>query len=140
MRDARYCTLVTLDKGGQPQARVVDPFPPDPDMSVWIATKSASRKVAQIQKDPRATLLCFDAVKQGYVSLLGAAELVDDPKQKARRWKPEWKAFYDDENRGKDYLLIRLRPKRLEILSPAHGLLNDPRTFQPLSLELAAGR
>jgi general stress protein 26 len=136
MQAARYCTLATVDETGQPQARVVEPFPPEPDMTVWIATKSASRKVAQIRSNPRATLLCFDPAKQGYVSLLGRATLVNDKAEKARRWKPEWKAFYDDENRGSDYLLIRLRPARLEILSPAHGLTNDPRTFQPLSLEL----
>jgi general stress protein 26 len=136
MRASRYCTLATLDEHGQPQARVVDPFPPEADMSVWMATKSASRKVAQLRKNPRATLLCFDAAKQGYVSLLGKATLVDAPAEKAKRWKPEWKPFYDDENRGADYLLIRLRPARLEVLSPAHGLTNDARTFQPLSIEL----
>jgi len=136
MQAARYCTFVTVDEEGQPRARVVDPFPPETDMTVWMATKAATRKVAQIRKNPRATLLCFDAAKKGYVTLLGTAAVVDDPAEKAKRWKPEWKDFYDDENRGKDYILIRLKPARLEVLSPAHGLGNDPRTWLPPSLEL----
>ena len=136
MRAARYCTFVTVDEEGQPRARVVDPFPPDGDMTVWMATKAASRKVAQIRKNPRATLLCFDGAKKGYVTLLGTASVVDDPAEKAKRWKPEWKDFYDDENRGKDYILIRLKPARLEVLSPAHGLGNEPRTWLPPSLDL----
>jgi general stress protein 26 len=136
MQAARYCTFVTVDEEGQPRARVVDPFPPEPDMTVWLATKASTRKVAQIRKNPRATLLCFDAGRKGYVTLLGTATPVDDAAEKARRWKPEWKAFYDDENRGSDYLLIRLKPSRLEILSPAQGLDNDPRTWLPPSLEL----
>jgi general stress protein 26 len=70
------------------------------------------------------------------VTLLGTATPVDDAAEKARRWKPEWKAFHDDENRGPDYMLIRLDPTRLEILSPAHGLDNYPRTWLPPSLEL----
>jgi general stress protein 26 len=136
MRAARYCTFITVDDGGQPQARVVDPFLPEQDMTVWVATRPVTRKVAQIRKNPRVTLLCFDAAKQGYVTLLGTAALVDDAGEKAKRWKPEWKAFYEDENRGQDYMLIRVKPTRLEILSPAHGLGNDPRTWQPVSLEL----
>ena len=51
MRAARYCTFVTVDEEGQPRARVVDPFPPDADMTVWMATKAASRKVAQIRDE-----------------------------------------------------------------------------------------
>jgi general stress protein 26 len=136
MQAARYCTFVTVDEEGQPRARVVDPFPPETDMTVWMATKAATRKVAQIRKNPRATLLCFDGTKKGYVTLLGTAAVVDDPVEKAKRWKPEWKDFYDDENRGKDYVLIRLKPTRLEVLSPAHGLGNDPRTWLPPSLEI----
>ena len=136
MQAARYCTFVTIDEQGQPRARVVDPFPPEADMTVWMATKAATRKVAQLRKNPRATLLCFDGARKGYVTLLGRAAVVEDPAEKARRWKPEWKDFYDDGNRGADYLLIRLKPSRLEILSPADGLGNDPRTWLPISLDL----
>ena len=136
MQAARYCTFATVDEEGQPRARVVDPFPPEKDMVVWMATKATTRKVAQIRKNPRATLLCFDGARKGYVTLLGTAAVVDDPAEKAKRWKPEWKEFYDDENRGADYVLIRLKPSRLEILSPADGLGNDPRTWIPISLQL----
>lgn len=135
MQAARYCTFVTVDEEGQPRARVVDPFPPEKDMTVWMATRAATRKVAQIRKNPRATLLCFDGTKKGYMTLLGTATVVDDPAEKASRWKPEWKEFYENENRGPDYVLIRLEPTSLEILSPAHGLNNDPRTWLPVSLE-----
>ena len=136
MQAARYCTFVTVDEEGQPRARVVDPFAPEKDMIVWMATKATTRKVAQIRKNPRATLLCFDEAKKGYMTLLGTATVVDDPAEKARRWKPEWKDFYDDENRGQDYVLIRLKPSRLEVLSPGDGLGNDPRTWVPVSLAL----
>jgi general stress protein 26 len=136
MLAARYCTFVTVDEEGQPRARVVDPFPPEADMTVWMATKATTRKVAQIRKNPRATLLCFDGTKKGYMTLLGTATVVDDPAEKAKRWKPEWKEFYEDENRSPDYILLRLKPTRLEVLSPAHGLGNDPRTWLPPSLEL----
>ena len=56
MQQARYCDMVTLGEDGQPQARVVDAFAPEADLTVWIATKPLSRKIAQIRKDPRVTL------------------------------------------------------------------------------------
>jgi general stress protein 26 len=135
MQKARFCTMVTLGRDGHPQARVVDPFAPEGELTVWIATRPVTRKVREIERDGRVTLLYFDASAQAYVTVLGRADIVRDRAEKARRWKAEWKAFYADENRGEDYLLIRVRPLRLEILSPGHGLSNDPKTWQPVAVE-----
>ena len=136
MEKARYCALITVDDDGQPQARVVDPFAPEEDLTVWIATKPVTRKVGQITKDPRVTLFYFDPEGLGYVTLLGKADIVKDPVEKAKRWKEDWSAFYDDRNRGDDYLLIRVTPSRLEIMSFGHGLLNDPKTWRPVTIDL----
>jgi len=136
MTKARYCALITIGDDGQPQARVVDPFFPEDDMTVWLATSPATRKVAQIVKDPRVTLFYFDTGTQGYVTVLGKAELIRDPAEKAKQWKEEWASFYKDKNRGDDYMLIRVKPRRLEIVSYAHGLANDPQTWRPVMLEL----
>jgi general stress protein 26 len=133
---ARYATFITLDRSGHPQARIVDPFPPERDLAIWIATNARSRKVAQVEAEPRVTLTYFDVDGQGYVTLLGAAQIVRDAAEKARRWKDEWEAFYDDRNRGDDYLLIRVVPARLEIVSEALGMRNDPETWRPVLLDL----
>jgi general stress protein 26 len=135
MVKVRYCTMVTLGLDGHPQARIVDAFAPEADMSVWIATKPVTRKVREIGKDPRVTLLYFDHADPGYVTLLGTAEIVGDAEEKAKRWKEDWAAFYKDRNHGDDYVLIRVRPRRLEIVSYGHGLLNDPETWRPISVE-----
>lgn len=132
----RYCTLVTLDDQGAADARVMDAFPMEADGSLWLATKAGSRKVAQIRKDPRVTLLWLDPGSQSYATFTGTATLVDDPAEKAKRWKEAWKAFYDDGPRGADYLLIRVRPTRLEISSPSMGLMNDPKTWKPVTVAL----
>ncbi len=64
------------------------------------------------------------------------AEVVTDPAEKSRWWKDEWGAFYKDRNRGDDYLLLRVKPTRLEITSEAHGLTNDPQTWLPVIIDL----
>ena len=72
MVKARYCGLVTLGPGGQPQARLVDPFVPEEDFSVWIATNPVTRKVKEIRDDGRVTLFYVDP---------GAAGLRDGDRQ-----------------------------------------------------------
>jgi general stress protein 26 len=132
---ARYCSFVTLGEDGSLQARIVDVFPPDEQMVVWIGTNPVTRKVAEVKKDPRATLLCFDPAGPAYVTLIGRADVVTDAAEKAARWKEDWAPFYKDKNRGDDYVLVRLRPRRLEIVSYPDKLLNDPASWRPLSVE-----
>lgn len=57
MAKARYCALVTIGDDGHPQARVVDPFAPEDDLTVWVATNPLTRKVGQIKRDARVTVL-----------------------------------------------------------------------------------
>jgi PPOX class probable F420-dependent enzyme len=135
MEKARFCALVTIGESGYPQARTVDAFAPEADMTVWIATNAVTRKVAEVGRDPRVTLYYYDPGGPGYVSLQGKATVVRDPAEKAKRWKEDWAAFYSDRNRGADYVLIKVTPARLEIVSYAHGLLNDPATWRPLAVE-----
>ena len=136
MEAARYSTLVTVGDNGQPQVRIVDPSLPDSDFAIWIGTNPLTRKVTEIRRDSRVTLLYFNAAAAEYVTVIGTATLVADSAEKARHWKPEWTAYYKDGPSSDGYLLIRVRPMRLEVVSPRHGLLNDPTTWRPVLLEM----
>ena len=131
-----FATFVTVDPGGAPQSRIVEPFPPDDDFTVWVATTGASRKVKEIERDSRVVLTYFDQAAPGYVTLAGTAAIVRDPAEKAKRWKDSWVGFYKDKNRGDDYTLIRITPSRLEISSPSQGMNNDPVTWKPVTVQL----
>lgn len=134
---ARYATLSTIDDlGGYPYSRIVDPFEPEGDFTIWIGTNAGTRKVEQVARNPRVSLLYFDAPRQHYVALTGSATVVRDPAEKARRFKPEWKAFYKDGSAGEDYLLIRIVPSRLEIVAESLGMKSDPITWRPVSVYL----
>ena len=136
IKEARYATLVTLGDDGRPQARIVDPFAPEADFSIWIATNPLTRKVSEVRRDSRVTLLYFNAVAGEYVTVPGTATLVADSAEKARHWKEEWAAFYKGGPLGDGYLLIRVRPTRLEVVSPRRGLVNDPETWRPVMVEM----
>lgn len=133
---ARFCTLTTIGEDGLLQARVMDPFPPEADLVVWMGTSARTRKVAELRRDARATLSCFDPAGPGYATFAGRAELVADPAERAKRFKPEWAPFYEGGAASPDYLLVRLVPRRLEVVSHAHGIAHGPRAWRPEILNL----
>jgi general stress protein 26 len=128
MTTARYCALITKDSAGRVHARTMDAFAPEENMTVWLGTNPRSRKVREIRRQPRITLYYFNRDDQAYVSLTGIARLVNDPKEKAARWKDEWNDFYPD--RAKDYLLIEVTPESLEVVSVKKGIVGHARTWQ----------
>ncbi|MCB2220623.1 MAG: pyridoxamine 5'-phosphate oxidase family protein [Bacteroidetes bacterium] len=128
MTAAGTCALITLDEKDLPMVRVMDPFLPESDFTVWFGTNSKSRKVNQIKKNPNVTLYYLDSDASGYVVIHGMAQLVDDQKEKDKRWKDEWEAFYP--NKTEDYLLIKVSPEWMEVLSYTHGIVGDPVTWE----------
>ena len=129
---ARYCALITIDRSGRPAARTMYPLPPGPDFVVWMATNPASEKVRQISRDPHVALYYFDPDSQGYVSLIGRAELVNDSKEKAKHWHEAWNQFYPDRERA---LLIVVTPEKLEMVSVKHKIFGDRKTSAPPTIE-----
>lgn len=129
MVSAKTCALITLDEECRPRVRVMDPFIPESDLTVWFGTNPKSRKVNQIKKNPKVTLYYLDSDASGYVMIHGIAQIVNDPIEKEKRWKDEWKAFYP--NKSKDYLLIKVSPEWMEIISYTHGIIGDPLSWEP---------
>ncbi len=136
MQKARYCTLVTIADDGHPRARIVDPLSPDAAFHTWIATNPLTRKVNDIQRDPRVTLLCFDAGSSSYVSILGRATVVTDAAERATHWKEEWSPIYPLQNGKRDFALIHLVPTRLEIVSTSRSMVRDTKTWLPIAIEM----
>jgi general stress protein 26 len=137
---AEFATLTSLHADGSPDARIIDPFPVEPDFTIWFATNAASRKVGEMRRDPRVSLLYFDKPSSGYVMLKGRVTLVSDPKEKAARWKGAWTGMYQDENRGDDYLLVKFVPESLEVVSVALGMINDSATWKPVTITFPKSR
>jgi general stress protein 26 len=129
MTAAGTCALITLDKEGRARVRTMDPFIPESDLTVWFGTNPKSRKVNQIKSNPRVTLYYLDSDVSGYVMIQGTAQIVDDQKEKERRWKDKWKAFYPNKPEG--YVLIKVSPKQMEVISYTRGILGDTLTWQP---------
>ena len=133
MTSAKTSALITLDDEGRPRVRAMDSFLPESDFTVWFGTNPKSRKVEQIKKDPRVTLYYLESNDSGYVMIHGIAQIVNDPKEKEKRWKVEWESFYP--NKTEDYILIRVTPEWMEVSSYAYSLEGDPITWEPSSVK-----
>lgn len=129
MINAGTCALITLDTNGRPRVRTMDPFPPKEDLVVWFGTNSNSRKVEQIKNNSRVTLYYLDHDSTGYVMIHGVAQLVNDDEKKKKYWKKEWEAFYP--NKNDNYLLIKVSPDWMEIVSETRGIVGDEKTWEP---------
>ncbi len=123
------CAFITLDREETPRVRAMETMVPDEDMTTWFVTNPNSRKVQQIENNPKVTLYYLDNDLSGYVTIHGNAFLVNDQKQKEKLWKEQWIEHYP--NKYDDCLLIKVVPKWMEVLSMSRGIKNDSVTWQP---------
>lgn len=126
---AGNCTLISLDSAGHPRARIMNPFPPSKNFELWFGTNDLSRKVREIKQDNRVTVIYYDKHSAAYASIYGTALIVEDSSSKTNYWKPEWSDFYPDYPEG--YVLIKVIPERIEVISEKHGITGNPQTWEP---------
>lgn len=132
----QYCALVTQDEEGCAQVRTVNPFPPEEDMAVWIATGTQTRKVQQIRHNAQVTLYYADHSKAaGFVSIRGKALLVDDRAEMIKRKRAYWDSMFPE---FKNLILIKVIPAHLEVLNYSRGVNGDPVTWHAPSVEFTS--
>jgi general stress protein 26 len=130
----KYCALITADSSGQPHVRTMNPFPPEADLTVWLATNSRCRKVQEIQHHSQVSLYYADHKEaSGYVVLTGKAVLVDEMSEKLKRKRDYWEQAFPD---WTYLMLIEIIPGKLEVLNYKRGFLNDTVTWQIPAIEL----
>ena len=130
-----YCALITVDETGRPQVRTMNPFPPEEDMTVYMATNTRSRKVAEIRRNPRVCLYYADHSKAtGYVAISGRAVLVDDMKEIQKRKRAYWDQSF--EPGLKNLVLIKVVPEQLDVINYKQGVTADKVTWRSPSIEM----
>jgi general stress protein 26/nucleoside-triphosphatase THEP1 len=99
--------LITQCRDGFPQSRPMRLVERD-GHRLWFATSRASRKVAQIEEEPRVTVLFVDSTRFNYASIHGEASIVVDPDREQSLWQDEWKDDWPDGPSDPDYVLLRI--------------------------------
>ena len=128
-------TLITLDASGQPRARSILVSPPDPDLTLWMATRPGSRKLDQLRANPIATLHFAEDSKAAYLSLMGTAHIHTDPAtiQDKNPYKGSALTHFFP-NYPTDFVLLGFKPQWLELAT--QDIPSSPATWQPQGLKL----
>jgi general stress protein 26 len=111
-----HASLATCD-GDQPRVRTVSPIVED-DLSVWVTTRSTSRKVKQLRENPKICL-AFVEPPDGdkAATVIGEARIVPDMEKKKRVWKLAPFDLYEHFPNGPDsddFCLLKIVIKRIE--------------------------
>lgn len=123
--------------GDRPKARLVQHLCVDDDLSVWIGTSPRSRKVATLEVAPAATYTVEDRDRFAYVTLSGSASVVRDAASAAAHWTEDLRPFFPAGPQGDDFVLVRLKPETVELMSFADGVHPPPYGLVPAVLKHA---
>lgn len=134
MEEAAFCFLMSSDASGAINARLMQPFPPESDLVVCFGASEASRKVQELQRDPRATIAYQLLAEGAYVTLLGRATLEMDVAVRERYWRESFAAFWPEGPVQGDYAVLRFEPERIEVMHLEKEVAPEPRGLQPAVL------
>jgi general stress protein 26 len=122
--------MITVDADGQPRVRSVNASVPEADMTIWIATRPDTRKVAQIRENANVTLYFNVDATASYASIMGTATIHTDSATLATKnffAEEELRAFWPDY--PENFVLIRVQPSWLEVTG--HGIGAHPESWRP---------
>ena len=125
-----HAYLATCD-GDQPRVRIVSPVVED-DMSIWVTTRSTSRKVKQLGENPKICLAFVEPPEgEKSVTVIGEAQIIPDLEKRRRVWKLAPFDLYEHFPKGPDsddFCLLKIIPKKIEWRDSGTDKLN---IFEP---------
>ena len=75
--------------------------------TIWFSTNTSSKRVAQLRRDPRASVYFVDMQQWMGVMLVGKMELLQDMTSRQRLWSPGCERYYPLGVTDPDYTVLR---------------------------------
>ena len=127
--DLTFCVAATQGEDGDVSARIVQPLPLRDDWTVDTLTNRRCRKVREVERSGRMTLLYEHDQDKSYVCLTGRAEIVEDVELKRSIWKPAHFRWNPTGPEDPDTVFVRLVADRIELWSAVHDVLPPPEGY-----------
>lgn len=140
VRATKYAFFVSQGATGWPSARLVEPIFDREQGLFWIGTNPALRKVAEVRESPKVTLAYGNQRERANLVVFGTASIVSEPELRRRYWKGEWRMFFPGGPLGDDYVLLRIEPVRMEVLSFRRDVVPEPFGLCPVKLARVDGK
>lgn len=124
-----FCVAATQGEDGNISARVIQPMRLKEDWTVNTITNRRCRKVREIERTGRMTLLYEHDQDKSYVCLVGRAEIVEDLELKRSIWTPAHYRWNPEGPDHPDTVFMRLVTERIELWSAVHGVMPPPEGY-----------
>lgn len=138
--NVRYCWLTTAAEAGGANSRPMGRVPPDPGESEWkirFLTDGRSRKVSEIRRAGKATVIFQHDPDEAFVTLAGAATLHDDGSEVSRRWKRAYDTYFPSERDRANAAFVEVDVERMELW--IRGVTPEPFGLHATVLERDVG-
>ncbi|MDQ3738211.1 MAG: pyridoxamine 5'-phosphate oxidase family protein [Actinomycetota bacterium] len=126
--------LVCTARAQDVHARQVQLLETTDDLVLSFGTSPRSRKVADIHRTGRATIVAEVQERFAYVSISGVATVVDDETARRRLWIEELATFFTDGPLGDDFVIVRFHAERVEVMDFSEDVTPDPFGLVPAVL------
>lgn len=113
--------LGTVDENGVPQLKAMIKTAANGLKEFWFCSNTSSKRVAQIQKNPNASLYFYDEKTFEGLMLNGKAEVSYDDGKRKEFWNDGMKKYYPLGYTDPDFALIRFVASKANYY---HGLKN----------------
>jgi len=120
------CLAITVDRSGDANARVVNPSKKTEGWTVRFMTDRRTRKVGEIERTGRMTLVYQHDAGGAYVSLVGRAAIIDDVDVKTAIWRPASFKWHPGGPTDPNVVLIEFAAERIETWNSPHNVVPDP--------------
>ena len=140
MRSARYCWLATATEAGAPHMRPMGRVLNDPGEDQWkirFLTDGRSHKAADMRRASEVTIAFQHDPDLAFVTLIGRAELREDPSETRSRWKSAYNAYFPSETDRANAIFVEVEAKRMELW--IRGVTPEPFGLRATVLERDAG-
>jgi general stress protein 26 len=108
------CLAITMDRNGDANARAINTSKLTDDWTVRFMTDRGTRKLGEIARTGRMTLVYYHQVGGAYVTLVGRASIIDYVAAKQAIWQPAKFKWHPGGPTDSNVVLIDFVAERIE--------------------------
>ncbi len=139
VNNTKYCFLISNGSNGWSSARFVEPIVDSDFSTIWIGTNPKLRKIKEIQDNTKVTLAFGNVQERANIVIYGEACVEIDTALRKKYWKGEWRLFFPNGPTSDDYVLIKIQPLRMEVMSFHRNVVQEPFGLKPDVLKYQNG-
>ena len=134
IKTTEYCFFISDVGDHVPHARLMQPYEPERDFTIYFGASPRSRKIREIRRQPKVSLAFYSQQETAYLTLQGTSTIVEDIALRRKYWRSNWNDLFPGGPESDDYVLIKFVPEIMEMMNYAHQAMPQPYSLHPTTL------